>query len=152
MRWIVLLLTGVLLAGCKAPKIANEPIAPDTYEVTRRSEMGPAITKRMAYDYAEAHAVQEDRRLVAIAEEMSVEDNLRDAFTYHTFTLTYRLVEADDPALQAAAEQTSAMTTPPLTEEDDLYTKLTKLKAMKDEGLLSDEEFQRVKEEVMASP
>lgn len=152
MRWIVLLLTGALLAGCKPPKIHTEPIAPDTYEVTRRSEMGPAITKRMAYDHAEAHAVQEDKRLVAIAEEMSVEDNLRDQFTYHTFQLTYRLVDPDDPVLQVAAEQTPATVTSPLTEDDDLYTKLTKLKAMKDEGLLSDEEFQRVKEEVMASP
>ncbi len=154
MRWIVLLLTGVLLAGCKAPTIRSEPIAPDTYEVTRRSEMGPAITKRMAYDHAEAHAVQEGKRVVPISEEMSVEDGLRDAFTYHAFRLVYRLVDADDPALQTATEQPpgTATSPSPLTEDDDLYTKLTKLKAMKDEGLLSDEEFQRVKAEVMASP
>jgi hypothetical protein len=150
MRWIATLLPWVLMAGCQAPQIRSEPIASDTYQVTRRSEFGPAIAKKQAYEHAEAHAAQQGKRMVPVAEEASMEDELRNQFEYHSLVLTYRLVDADDPARETAAEQTPAPT--PLTDEDDLYTKLTKLKAMKDEGLLTDEEFQRVKEEILASP
>lgn len=150
MRWIMVLLMGVMLTGCKTPKIHSEPIAPDTYQVTRRSEFGPAITRKQAYEYAEAHAAQEGKRMVAVSEEASTEDELRNQFEYDTFELTYRLVDPNDPALQNTTQETPATTPAPITQDDDLYTKLTKLKAMKDEGLLTDEEFQAVKEEIMA--
>jgi hypothetical protein len=150
MRWIMVLLMGVMLTGCKTPKIQSEPIAPDTYRVARRTEFGPAITKKQAYAYAEAHAAQEGKRMVAVSEEASTEDALRDQFKYDTFELTYRLVDPNDPALKDATRETPATAPVPITQDDDLYTKLTKLKAMRDEGLLTDEEFQAVKETIMA--
>lgn len=151
MRWILLALLIFSLVGCMNAPIRSKSMGPDTYQVTRRSELGPKLTKKQAYDHAEAHAKQEDKGVVTVAEEMTLDDDLRGHHDYHTFTLTYRLVDADDPALQEKTEASPtevAMPTP-ITTDDDLYTKLMKLQAMREEGLLTDEEFQRVKAEVL---
>ncbi|MFC1765739.1 SHOCT domain-containing protein [Planctomycetota bacterium] len=151
MRWILILLFCVCLAGCKSAPIHPKSVGPDTYQVVRRTEFGPAITQKQAYEAAQAHAAQENKRVVALSENMSLEEDFRAKYDYHTFELTYRLVDPNDPVLQEIAQestQTSSIPAP-ITDSDDLYTKIMKLQALKDDGLLTEEEFLRVKEDLM---
>lgn len=151
MRYITVVFVLSLLAGCQSTGSQIQSMGSDTYRVKVRTEFGPHITQAQAHDRARVYAAKAGKNLVVVDEKMSVEDQLQ-ADDYHTVELTFRLVEK----ITAARDSDQGSDTPPksttsdLTESsDDTYTKLMKLKAMRDEGLLTDDEFQQVKAEIL---
>ncbi len=162
MRQLVLcaLLSPMLLViqGC-ATSTGVMPMGPDTYVVTGESQFGPGGAQKKALEDANAFAATKDKHMIPINVETRI-DWYPSAS--HVYELTFRLVDSDDPEYRRTNleqlpdlivkhenELDADIAIDDASGSDDIYTQLMKLKALKDDGILTEEEFQQEKKKVL---
>ncbi|MBL7186301.1 MAG: SHOCT domain-containing protein [Phycisphaerae bacterium] len=150
----------LLIQGC-ASSTGVLPMGPDTYTVTGQSEFGPGYAQKKALKDANAFAVADGKHMIpTTVQTRSDFDSFGDRI--HVYELTFRLVDSDDPEYKRTNLQRlpdkiirhekvidADVTIDNSSESDDIYTQLMKLKALKDDGILTEEEFQQEKKRVI---
>lgn len=131
--------TFVLLAICSSIVMADVVQLSDDTFVIRRSDKGGIFgnTAKMR-DKVLSEASEFAAERGKIAETVTLSETGKGAFRFAKIEYTFRLVDPE-PTEKAAEEGKSI----------DLYTELKKLAELRDEGILTDEEFEAEKKELL---
>ena len=137
------------------------PMGKDTYIVTGSSEFGTASAQKAAVSEANAFAAARGKRMLPLTVQSGGElDFMGD--TIRTYELQFRLVGEDDPEWQRT--QLNAVPDTVVTINDtrnpaipkadvpspDLLVELKKLRALLDEGAITQDEFDELKARLLA--
>lgn len=157
LRFLFLL---AVVAGCTT-STGIMPMGPDTYAVTAQSELGPGNAQKKALEDANAFAASKGKHMIPKSVQTRADyDSFGDRI--HVYELTFRLVDSDDPEYQRTnlgqgpdlivkheSELDADISIDDASGGNDVYTQLMKLKALKDDGILTDEEFEQEKKKVL---
>jgi hypothetical protein len=160
MRSFVLFIVAFILGGCTSSGVI--PIGQDTYSISTTSELSPAYAKKNAMNEALKYCQSLGKEIMPMQMK---EGTHRDTFgdNLATFDYTFRCLAAGDPQLgrpelKDPTVNVNITDSSPgdrrVTEsksQDDLYTQLVSLDRLRNEGIISDEEFEEQKRRVLAS-
>ncbi len=144
----------ISFSGC-ASSTKVMPMGPDTYTVTAQSEFGPGFAQEEALKKANAYAVEKGKHMIPVNVNKQADfDSFSDRI--HSYELTFRVVSSTDPEYQ----RTNLVSTPDVTikhenkndkthNQSNMYSELTQLKSLLDEGILTEEEYQNKKKEIL---
>jgi hypothetical protein len=144
----------ISLSGC-ASSTKVMPMGPDTYTVTAQSEFGPVYAQEEALKKANAYAVEQGKHMIPVSVNKQADfDSFGDRI--HSYELTFRIVSSTDPEYQ----RTNLVSTPDVIikhenkndktpNQSNMYSELTQLKSLLDEGIITEEEYQNKKKEIL---
>ena len=157
MKKLILLMVGILivLTGCTSSGVLQ--IGPDTYTVGTTSELSPAYAKKLAMQEAMDYCKAQGKEIMPMQTQTG---SHRDAFgdNLATYDYTFKCLSPGDPQLGRPEFQNPTVdinlnqktqTNIQKNEESDLYTELMKLNELKEEGIITEEEFQVEKKELL---
>lgn len=149
--WLILVAFLVLTACATTSGVA--PMGPDTFTVTGRSEFGSHKAKHAALEEANKYAAERGLYMIPVSVEASSESDFMGDRIY-TYDLVFRLVDESDPEYQ----RTNLKEAPDIVIRDERksesakpsrYDRLRELKALLDEGVLTQEEFDAEKLKIL---
>ena len=144
-----------LMTACTSTGVI--PIGPDTYTIGTTSELSPAIAKKQAMKEAVAYCQSQGKEIMPMQTQHG---SHRDAFgdNLATFDYTFRCLDQSDadlgrpelknPTVDINVDQ-KIKTTGKKDSKSDLYTELKKLDQLKQDGILTEEEFQIQKKKIL---
>ena len=160
---LILLLFVLLLSGCFASNTVQ--LSPDTYMIRVEDHGGifgfnRGKLKSSAIQQANDFAASKGKIAIPVAMDSHPVGVLGD---WAAVEYQFRVVSKDDPeskrtsltprpdiVIEKTSEISVDMETKDQTEKTkDVYTELMKLKALKDDGILTEEEFQREKKKIL---
>jgi len=151
------LLVLFFLSGCSTSSGVLQ-IGPDTYTISTSNEISPAWAKKRALEDADKHCRSIGKFIMPMQERGgSHVDTFGDNIA--TYDFTFRCLGANDPmlsrpelkdpTLNVKIDQNVSMTSnlekAQKNENIDLYTELQKLDQLRQQGILTEEEFQELK-------
>ena len=137
-------------------------IGPDTYTIGTSNEISPAWAKKRALEDADKHCRSIGKYIMPMQERSgSHVDTFGDNIA--TYDFTFRCLAANDPMLSRPelkdptlnvnidqdVTTTSNSEAEPGEQESDLYTELLKLDQLRKQGIITEDEFQKLKQSVI---
>ena len=153
------LLATVIVLGASATHAADPEVVqlgPDTYMITRTSKAGmfTNMSKLKSRVIQQANGFAASKGMIAV--QISENQQRPVVMGFPSFEYRFRLVDPDapEPEPTVAKPDAGSLSDAEPTDTDseskpDLYTELKKLDELRDEGLLTDEEFEQEKKELL---
>lgn len=146
----------VIFIGCTTSGVI--PMGPDTYSVSTTNELSPALAKKQAIEAAAKHCQSLGKQAMPVQTQQG---SHVDAFGDNLATYDYMFrclspgdkdlgrPEIKDPALKLSIDQKieekKDIQTKSNSSGSDLYIELKKLQQLKDDGIITEQEFQELK-------
>lgn len=145
----------ILISACSS-STPVQSLSPDTFTINATSEFGSAYAKNRAIEKANNFAAERNKHMIPVHFQQGSEVDFWGDLIY-TYELTFRVVDENDPEyrrtdLDPNPDIVVQMKPDKSTSSDqnaDLYTELTKLKALLDDGVINQAEYDKKKTEIL---
>ncbi len=155
-NYLLLILLSLLSISCTSSGVIR--LGPETYTISTTNELSPAWAKKQALEEATKYCKSLRKQVMPVqTRHGSFVDSMGDNIA--TFDYTFRCLrpgdqdlgrpELKDPTMKLKIDQNikeeKDVQIKSDSDETDLYKELNKLKQLKDDGVITDQEFQELK-------